>query len=161
MFLSNTGLKELNISYCGHDVSHIGLASIQKILGRSCLECLHIVCTPFDLTISESIAQVLSSVQWLTLKSLVLSGNNIDKWIRHWPLPISAPQLMHLQIRGAESTEQELSHASTLFIHQMIFANPLMELHLEHIQFDDKRDWDLITKSMDRTLLKAFSFREQ
>ncbi|KAG0094898.1 hypothetical protein BGZ93_006583 [Podila epicladia] len=137
-------------------VSRVGLASAQNILGRSSLEHLHILCTHSHLAVAESITQVLCSVPWLALKSLILSGDNINEWIRHWPLPIEAPQLMSLQIRGAESSEQELSHASTLFVHQLVYANPLMELHLEHIQFEDKRDWHLITESMDPALLEAF-----
>ncbi|KAF9312921.1 hypothetical protein BG006_004260, partial [Podila minutissima] len=137
-------------------VSHIGLASVQNVLHRSRLEYLHILCTSFDTT-SESTTQILGSVHWLTLKSLILSGDNIDEWIRLWPLPIVAPQLMRLQIRGAEPTEQELSHASALFVHQLVYAHPLMELHLKHIHFEDKHDLDLITENMDLVLLKAFS----
>lgn len=136
-------------------LSRISFASVQNILGQSSLEYLAIMCTPFDLTMSESISKVLGFIPWLTLKSLVLSGDNINEWIRRWPLPPVSPQLMHLQIQGVGSAGQELSHSSALFVHKVVYVNLLMELHLEHIQFEDTRDWELIVESMDPTLLKT------
>ncbi|KAF9321022.1 hypothetical protein BG006_002689, partial [Podila minutissima] len=60
----------------------IGLSSVKYIFGRSNLECLQIVCTPVAPNIYDSLSQVLHSVQWSTLKYLVLCGDNIDEWIK-------------------------------------------------------------------------------
>ncbi|KAG0334640.1 hypothetical protein BG000_008152 [Podila horticola] len=131
-------------------LSRTGLASVQNILGRSSLEYLDVMCTPFNSTVSESISQVLGSIKWPTLKYLVLSGDNINMWIRHWPSPHIVPQLLCLHIQGPESSEH------LPFKRPFFYANPLMELHLDHIQFEDKRDWELIVKSVDPALLKTF-----
>ncbi|KAF8977265.1 hypothetical protein BGZ52_007220, partial [Haplosporangium bisporale] len=58
-------------------LSRDGLSTVQEVLRRSDLEHFHIVCTPVNFH-SESIARVLGSVQWSTLKSLVFAGNNIE-----------------------------------------------------------------------------------
>lgn len=55
-----------------------GLISVQKVLSQSNLERLHVVCTLFDLSLSNAIADVLNSVQQPMLKSLVLSGSHIN-----------------------------------------------------------------------------------
>ncbi|KAG0015699.1 hypothetical protein BGZ82_001316, partial [Podila clonocystis] len=117
-----------------------GLAGIQKILSQSSLEFLNVVCTLFHPDLSEIIAQVLGSIQWPTLKSLVLSGDSIDQWIRLWP-SASAPWLLNLNISGTGSAPQELSHASVLFIHKVAYASPMMECRLQNVQPQDKHDW--------------------
>lgn len=61
---------------------------IQKILSQSCLEFLNVVCSLVHPDLSCIIAQVLDFIHWSTLKSLVLSGDSIDQWIRHWPSDI-------------------------------------------------------------------------
>lgn len=137
-------------------LSRDGLASVQNILHRSRLEHLNIVCTRFDPTMTESISQVLGSVQWPSLKSLVLSGNNIDEWIKLWELSPVVPQLLCLHVQGTGSAEQELSHTSVLFLHQLVYAASLLELHLEHIQLQDKRDWVFVVESADPVLLKTY-----
>ncbi|KAF9325350.1 hypothetical protein BG006_011156 [Podila minutissima] len=125
-------------------VSRVGLTLVRNILGRSSLEHLHILCTPFNSIMFESIAQVLGLVPWSTLKSLVLSGNNIYESIRQWLLPVVAPQLIHLLIQGTGSTKQELSHSSVLFLHKLIYTSPLQECHFKNIDMKVKRDWELI-----------------
>lgn len=138
-------------------LSSSGLVSVQKVLGRSTLEHLNIVCTCFDSSMSDSIAQVLGSIQWGTLKSLVLSGNNIDAWLRLWPCPQDA-RLLCLQIRGSwTNTAQELSHTSVLFLEMVIFASPLVELHLENIDLEDECDWELIVEGVDFSLLEILN----
>ncbi|KFH74192.1 hypothetical protein MVEG_01405 [Podila verticillata NRRL 6337] len=130
-----------------------GLASVQNILSRSSLEHLHVVCTRFDPSVSESIAQVLSSVPWLTPKSLVVSGDKIDEWLKLWPLPIDS-QLLCLQIRGAGDL-QDLSHSCVLLIHQMVSSGLLIELNLTNVQLQDERDWTFLVESLDSSPLKT------
>ncbi|KAF9322534.1 hypothetical protein BG006_002313, partial [Podila minutissima] len=125
-------------------LSRAGLKSVQNILGRSSLKYLHISCTPFNSTMSESISQVLGSVQWLTLKSLVLSGDYIDEWIKLWPSSSQAPQLMHLLIHGTGSTDQELSHSSILFLHELVYRSPLQQFDPKNITVKEMHDWELI-----------------
>ncbi|KAG0094894.1 hypothetical protein BGZ93_006579 [Podila epicladia] len=81
-------------------LSCTGLVSLQKILDRSHMEDIHFLCTPFNPAMSESIATVCGSVQWLTLKSLVLSGSHINEWIKLLPLSCQSPELMRLLIQG-------------------------------------------------------------
>ncbi|KFH69286.1 hypothetical protein MVEG_04101 [Podila verticillata NRRL 6337] len=146
------------------DVSQLsqeGLSAVQNILRRSQLEFLHVVCAPFDPCDPSrplSIPQVLDSVQWSTIKSLVLSGHNIDVWIKLWTCPFFAPQLLCLQIQGTGSSLQELSQLSVRFILRLIYLTSTMtELHLANVQLQDKRDWELIVDSVDPLSLKTFS----
>ncbi|KAG0022979.1 hypothetical protein BGZ82_010862 [Podila clonocystis] len=54
-----------------------------------------------------------------------------------------------------------LPHSRCVFISKLVYANPLMELHLEHIQFEDRREWELISESVDPTLLKTLGLVKQ
>ncbi|KFH63732.1 hypothetical protein MVEG_10425 [Podila verticillata NRRL 6337] len=133
-------------------LSRCGLSSVREVLRRSDLEHLHIVCNPID-SQSESIAQVLGAVQWTTIKSLVLSGNNIEEWIDLFQFPFS-PGLLSLQIQGTWPSIQELSHSSVLFIHNLVCSSQLADLHFRNVQLQDRRDWTLILDSIDFSLLR-------
>ncbi|KAI9235069.1 MAG: hypothetical protein BYD32DRAFT_470790 [Podila humilis] len=141
-------------------LSSDGLAAASKILGRSDLEHLNIVCTPFNSDLSGSMEQVLDSVQSNALKSLVLSGSNIDGWIKLWPSN-DTPKLIHLGIRGTGSAQQELSHESVLVVHQMVYASPLVDLKFENVELQHKRDWELIVGGLDPKSLKTFGLCER
>ncbi|KAF9321349.1 hypothetical protein BG006_002633 [Podila minutissima] len=130
------------------DRSPACLVSIQNIISRSNLEHLVVDCAPIKPAISDLIAQVLDSIQWPSLKSLVLTGHNIDEWIQLWLRPV-APSLLCLQIRGTGSTIQALSHESVLFVLDMVLASPMVELHFENVHLPGLRDWELFVKSMD------------
>ncbi|KAG0012447.1 hypothetical protein BGZ82_002587, partial [Podila clonocystis] len=123
------------------------LASVQKILYRSSLEHLVIMCTPFELDLSNSIAQVLGAISWPTLKSLVLSGVNLNEWVDIWPFA-TAPQLQCLQIQTASNSFHGLSHSSVLFVHRLLSTSQQAELHLMDVQLQDKRDYVLLAESM-------------
>ncbi|KAF9310779.1 hypothetical protein BG003_008113, partial [Podila horticola] len=129
-------------------LSQTGVAFIQNILRRSELEHLHVVCSTLDPNLVDSIPHLLSSMDWSTLKSLELSGDDIDTWIQLWMTPsneIFAPDvgsvLQCLTIRGRSA--HDLSHAIVLFIHQLVFSSPL-ELRLENVRLQDQNDWRLI-----------------
>ncbi|KAG0021788.1 hypothetical protein BGZ81_008763 [Podila clonocystis] len=128
-------------------LSQTGLACIQNILRQSELEHLHVICTSLDPDLADSIHHLLRSVSWSTLKSLELSGDDIESWVQLWMMPdnqISAPVagsvLQSLTIHGGS---HELSHAIVLFVHKLVFASPL-ELHLENVRLQDENDWPLI-----------------
>lgn len=123
-------------------LSRAGLAAVSNILGRSSLQHLNIECTAFDSSLSDSVALVLGSVPWTTLRSLTLAGDCMDDWLQLWPSNC-APCLLRLEIQGTEST-QPLSHASVLFVHQVIHASPLQELYFVNIETQEQRDWELI-----------------
>ncbi|KAG0015964.1 hypothetical protein BGZ81_011445 [Podila clonocystis] len=137
----------------------VGLTSVQNVLRRSNLDYLHVLCTPITSDMCDPIAQVLGSIQWPTLKSLVLSGDYIEEWLQLWP-PASAPQLMSLRIQGTESVPQELSHSSVLWVHQLVFGAPLADLSFEHVLFQDKSDWALMVESLDMLMLESFDLCE-
>ncbi|KAF9309183.1 hypothetical protein BG003_010083 [Podila horticola] len=137
----STSLLELNICFRGRKILYD--AEQINILRRSSLEYLSIVCTPFDPILSDSIAEVLDSVQWFTVKWLVLSGENIDGWLQLWS-HAAAYQLLFLAIQGAGPNLQELSHSSVLFVHHLIATGMLLELHHQNIELQEKNDWALI-----------------
>ncbi|KAF9381801.1 hypothetical protein CPB97_007570 [Podila verticillata] len=141
-------------------LSRNGLDSVQKVLRRSNLEHLNIICNSVDTTKSKSIAQVLDSVQWGTLKSLVLSGNSTNDWMDLWPAT-EEPRLFSLQIRGTGSAPQELSHSSVLFIHQLAHSSPLGRLEFEGVQMQDKHDWTVIVDSVDPSFLTKLGLCER
>ncbi|KFH74100.1 hypothetical protein MVEG_01313 [Podila verticillata NRRL 6337] len=128
-------------------LSRQGLGSVQKVLGRSSLEYLHVVCTDIDATLSDSVAKVLASVQWSTLKSLKLSGNQINAWIRVWMSPHGntfipsatngGPQLLHLHVQGIGSSPELLSHTSALFVHGLVYWSPSVEVHLTNVILEE------------------------
>lgn len=140
-------------------LSFVGFASVKNLLSRSSLEHLNILSSAVDLSLSKSIAQVLGSVQWPTLNSLVLSGDYIDEWLQLWPSPTDAP-LLCLQIQGTGPGIQELSHSSVLILHKLFLHSSLIELHLRGVQLRDERDWVLLVESMDFLLLVALDIGE-
>jgi len=87
---------------------------------------------------------------------LVLHGNSIDKWIQLWLLN-ATPWLMCLAIRGTGSEPQTLSHSSTLFVHHLVYASPLVELHLDNVQLQYKCDWVCIVEGLDPSVLEMLS----
>ncbi|KAF9390079.1 hypothetical protein CPB97_009976 [Podila verticillata] len=139
------------------DISHlskIGLTFLGNVLGRSSLEYLHISCTPFDPSLSESVRQLLGSVQWSTIKFLAITGTNMDEWMRLWPAA-SDPRLLSLDIRGPKSA-LKISRSSSLLVHYLICSSPLTELRLENVEFQHKDEWMLIIESLDPSLLETF-----
>lgn len=137
-------------------LSRTGLNSVQRVLSLSNMEHLHVVCTHFDPNLSDSIADVLGSIQWFTLKSLILTGDNIDKWILFWPSNMD-PRLLRFEIRGSGTSPQELSHLSTMFIHHLVYESQPLEVHFKNVQLQHERNWMLIVDSLDLTLLESFS----
>ncbi|KAG0033596.1 hypothetical protein BGZ81_008035 [Podila clonocystis] len=134
----------LDVSY----LSRVGLASVQNILQRSMLEHLQVVCSPFHPELSDALAQVFHAVQWLSIKSLTFSGDDIDKWIQSWGLSFQAtsPQLLQVEICGGGSAMQELSHSNVVYLVQLLYPCPLVSLTLENVQLQDKKDWNLISR---------------
>ncbi|KAG0017193.1 hypothetical protein BGZ81_010855 [Podila clonocystis] len=108
----------------------------------------------------ENIFQMLESVQWPTIKSLVISGDHIDDWVQLWALDgtqifaregtsmYRGPRLLQLSIIGTPTTHQELSHTSALFIHQLVHSSLLVELHIESIGWEEDRDRDIIVEAI-------------
>lgn len=124
-------------------LSREGLYLVEDILYQSNLEHLHVVCSHFDLSMSDSVSLVLHSVQWSTLKSLKLSGDDIDAWICVWMSPcsnpfnwntnVNYPRLLQLHLRGDESAPQVLSHTSSLFVHGLVYLSPSVKVHLTNV----------------------------
>lgn len=129
-------------------LSRVGLTSVQNILQRSKLEHLQVVCSSFRPELSNSVAQVFSAVEWLTIKSLTFSGDCVNDWIQSWGMSFQAtsPQLLQVEICGGGSAIQELSHSSVVHLVQLLYPCPLVTLTLESVQLQDMRDWDLISR---------------
>ncbi|KAG0098458.1 hypothetical protein BGZ93_011432 [Podila epicladia] len=144
------------------DVSKLslrGLALLEGVVQRSTIERLHIRCVKVKEDRKSIVGNVLAAVQWATLKSLVLSGDNIDawirlwddhgklsentaKWIRQWPY---GPRLMRLELQGTAVTENRLEHKSLLALHRLVYCCRLVQLKLDNI---------LPLEMQDETLLK-------
>lgn len=139
-------------------LSQEGLTHVQNILQRSALERLHIRCTTFDASLTAFVRQALISVQWSTLQALVLTGTAIDEWVQllvaiiSMETPMGASlcdlQLRHFEVHGSNAEQIHLTHSSALFLHQMVYANPLIELVLRNVYLEDNRDSDLFAGSL-------------
>ncbi|KAG0037151.1 hypothetical protein BGZ82_003065 [Podila clonocystis] len=136
-------------------LSRTGVASIEKVLGRSKLEHLSVACTRVDPDLSNSVAQVLTSVKWPSLKALTLSGDSINAWLQLWPA-IATPQLVSLELRGTGTVVQELSHVSMLRLHQWINASPLIELRFAKVKLQEKRAWEYLVECVDPLYLRIY-----
>lgn len=153
-FPTTLTLLTLDVSRLSRD----GLISVETILRRSSLEYLKVICTPVKPRTSFAVARVLRSVQWSTLKSLTLSGDNIETWISIWMCAHSnpfilyptfgGPQLQHLHLqRTGSAPPQLLSHTAALFVHGLVYLNPSIKLVLTNFilkeEFFAKMDIDL------------------
>ncbi|KAG0336815.1 hypothetical protein BG000_006116, partial [Podila horticola] len=136
-------------------LTETGLACVQRALARSSLGYLCIMCTPFEPILSQSIAKILENVPWHSLKFLVLTGENIDGWIKIWT-PTEAPRLLRLDLDGSGSVLRELSHSSVLAVHRLIYSSSLVDLHLGNVYLQDINDWSLLIDSLDPLLLEMF-----
>ncbi|KAF9390109.1 hypothetical protein CPB97_009911 [Podila verticillata] len=145
------------------DINHLsflGLIHAENVLSRSYnLVHLSIVCSTFEASLSVSVARVFECIPWTTVKSLVLSGDYIDEWIRLCSTDV-ALQLHSLEVRGAGSTPQELTHAGVLSIQNLVIASPLEAFTLENILLQDKNDWIAIIESVDPASLREFKLCE-
>ncbi|KAF9323669.1 hypothetical protein BG006_001249, partial [Podila minutissima] len=132
-----------------YSVSILNMATQQhpEALTISNLELLNVVCPPVQPRMSDPIARVLGSVQWSTLKSLKLSGDDIDKWIRLWMSPCSNPftspasdvglQLLSLHLQGIGSASQLLSHVGAMFVHGIAYWSPSVEVLLQNVILEE------------------------
>ncbi|KAF9206877.1 hypothetical protein BGZ59_011444, partial [Podila verticillata] len=137
------------------ELSESGLVCIQRVLAQSDLEHLCIVCVPLIDMLRQSIANVLLSVRTHTLKHLVLSGENIDGWLKIWSLD-DTPRLLRLDIYGAGLNSQEISHAGVLTLLRLSHTSALVELNLKNIRLQEQRDWELIVDGTDHWMLETF-----
>lgn len=133
-------------------LSEQGLANIQNILQRSNLEHLFIKCVPLMPSLETSIVRILQSIQWSTIKSLVLSGNNTNYWLQVWSRECSlnaqvgawlapttsGPNLSYLKVLAKPHSKEVLSHSSALAIHCLVYSWHLVELHLENMLLGNK-----------------------
>ncbi|KAG0028961.1 hypothetical protein BGZ81_004268 [Podila clonocystis] len=137
-----------------------GLDHIQRAVRQSRLEFLHVACRDVDHKQSASIGQILHSVDWSTLKSLVLFGDHVEAWMSLWnkfekQSTINAPRLLSLYIGGSSLEPQLLSHTSALFIHHLIYSSPLVEMFFQNVMLRDKRDWRFIVDVFDPLVLET------
>ncbi|KFH63393.1 hypothetical protein MVEG_10803 [Podila verticillata NRRL 6337] len=138
-------------------LSRQGLSHLQAILYRSILTNLHVVCTALDPSLTDFVRQVLLNIQWSTLQSLIFSGSAVNEWIQLLAMissekTLSGTSLLDLQlksfrIQGSGKNPTSLSHSSMLFVHQLAYWNPSMELVLEDVCLQDGKDMDLVAGS--------------
>ncbi|KAF9372985.1 hypothetical protein CPB97_000879 [Podila verticillata] len=150
-----------------------GFIHIGKVLQQSALECFHVKCVPFRPFQEERIIEILQAIRWPTIKSLVLTGNNIDDWLQLWVRHgglhdlISAwadsstpgPNLVSLRIRGHEENKTNLFHVSALAIHHLVYSCCLVELRVENILLENKKEWQLILDGIHYSSLRSVSLQ--
>ncbi|KAF9318880.1 hypothetical protein BG003_010397 [Podila horticola] len=150
-----------------------GLANLCIVLQRSTLEHLHIKCVPFIPYYGASVGSVLRAIQWPTIKSLVLTGNNIDDWLQVWgsngdlfdlagswfATSAFGPCLSSLHVIASDMNENELSHASALAIQHLVYSSRLVELHLKNVVLQESRDWDLVLGGIHYAKLKKIALQ--
>ncbi|KFH63286.1 hypothetical protein MVEG_10696 [Podila verticillata NRRL 6337] len=121
-----------------------GFFHIQNILRRSMLTQIHICCTAFDnASLSDFVRQVLLSIRWGTLQSVILSGAAMNEWIQVLAITETSLldlQLQYLRIQGTGKQPIALSHTSVLYFHELLYLSPSMELVVENVCLQDKRD---------------------
>lgn len=123
-----------------------GLVFVQSILQRSSLEYLQVICSPFSLALRDALAQAFAAVQWLTIKSLTFSGDDINSWLQHLELQAATPQLLQVELCGGP-LQSVLSHSSVIFLVKLLYPCPLVSLTLD-VQLQDSSDLDLISRFM-------------
>ncbi|KFH66207.1 hypothetical protein MVEG_08307 [Podila verticillata NRRL 6337] len=150
-----------------------GFLHIGKVLQQSALECLHVKCVSFRPFQEERIAKVLQAIRWPTIKSLILTGNNIDDWLQLWvrhaglhdsvgvwaDSSASGPSLVSLRIRGHEKNKSNLSHASALAIHYLVYSCRLVELRVENILLENKEEWQMVLDGIHYSSLRSVSLQ--
>lgn len=150
-----------------------GLISVQNVLHRATLERLHINCVPFMPSRGPSIAQLLKAINWPTIKSLSLTGRNIDDWLELWSsggglqglvstwigFSSFGPSLLSLDVVAFGESKVVLSHTSALAIHHLIYSFCLADLRLENILLKNKQEWDLVLGGIHDSNLKNLILR--
>ncbi|KFH62892.1 hypothetical protein MVEG_11416 [Podila verticillata NRRL 6337] len=66
-------------------------------------------------------------------------------------------RLQSLTVRSTGGGSEPLSHASVLFIRNLIDYSSLMDLSLENLELQEKQDWHLLVDAIDFSLLVTFS----
>ncbi|KAF9211137.1 hypothetical protein BGZ59_008475 [Podila verticillata] len=147
------------------DVSKLslrGLANLKEVVQRSSIERLHIHCVRVRDSRKAPVGSVLAALQWTTLKSLVLSGDNIDVWIRlwqdhgqlfensgrwimQWP---HSPRLMRLEMQGTGVRNDRLSKQSLLALHRLVYCCRPVQLKLDNVVSEDASLLELVEQRM-------------
>ncbi|KFH63235.1 hypothetical protein MVEG_10646 [Podila verticillata NRRL 6337] len=138
------------------DISNLSqeesLPHLQNILQQSILGHLHLCCTIFHADLSDFVRQVLFSIRWSTLQCLILSGTAVNEWIRILATITESSlvdlQLQCLRIQGIGRQPIVLLHASVLFVHRLLYLNPMMELVMENVCLQDERTRNLVSRSL-------------
>lgn len=154
-----TKIAKVNWPSFALDIAHLSevdLPRIRTIIERSTVDILHIVCIPFDPRLSESIARMLQSIPWSSLKSLVFTGSNIDAWMLLLTNN-ATPQLQHLSIIGDGPQMQQLSPSSVSSTCRMVGGRFLKDLHFVNAQLQDKHDWIYIVGSLQNSFAHSLN----
>ncbi|KAG0347588.1 hypothetical protein BG004_007422 [Podila humilis] len=140
-----------------------GIKSTTNVLLRSSLECLHIRCVPILPVFHMEISMLLQAVQWPTIKTLIVSGDNIDQWLQFWlkygsltsrPKGSAGPELHCLEVFDNGIADIPISHQGSLALHYFVYTGQLSVLILENVWLQDDRDWDLIIEALDVAVLE-------
>lgn len=143
-------------------LSEAGLASIPQVLRQANIRHLTIECTAFDASSEAHLGETLGAVQWSMIQSLTLFGDNINAWIQLWAqhsdlneLVRWDHQLLWLGVIGPEMPGHEFSHASAMWLHNVIYLLTPIEIHIESIHLVEN-DWRLVESAVDNHLSDGF-----
>lgn len=132
-------------------LSEDGLEIMERVLKQSDLQVLYLECGAFDPSLASHLGRFLDAVNWSAIKSLEVSGDNIDGWMDLWAkhsnisrlAPFEA-QLFRLSINSSGGQEQRLSHSSALWLHRVIYLLSPTEVRLNNVVMQEAGDRDLI-----------------
>ncbi|KAG0346063.1 hypothetical protein BG004_002523 [Podila humilis] len=113
---------------------------------------LRIVCSPLDLQHAESIVQVLNAVDWSTLKTLVLTGEDINNWTWYmmatFTINKSYHQLESLDLVGTGLSPELLTRTSIIFVEGLLEHSPLKQISFKNVLLQHKDAWFRIIESV-------------
>ncbi|KAG0025468.1 hypothetical protein BGZ81_007126 [Podila clonocystis] len=131
------------------------LVRILCILHRSRVNHVWVNCNSLSHNMSAAFIQVVGTLQWSSVKSLVLSGSNLNVWV---PLltGVTTPQMQRLHIHGTGTIPEVLEYPSSSLILHLISTSDLIGLKFENVQMQYKIDWVLIMESMNHLVVCTF-----
>ncbi|KAG0090641.1 hypothetical protein BGZ92_002544 [Podila epicladia] len=158
-------------------LSRRGLQHVARVLSRSDLSLLTLICQPIankdDL---QEVVSFLAAMPWHNIREVAVIGEAVDKWLtvlyQSWQSHGTQEEKTSDNTLGRRSfgplqwfevhctgTKQEISHTSVLWIHSMLSTFSVRSLRLCNLDLEDQ-DWNLIMDTVDFTKLQHLSLRK-
>ncbi|KAG0040026.1 hypothetical protein BGZ82_005676 [Podila clonocystis] len=159
-------------------LSRRGLQHVARVLSRSDLSLLTMICQPIDNKddLQEDIVSFLAEVPWCKIRETAVIGDAVDEWLtvlhQSWQRhsaqeekksddtpnrqSFGPPQWFEVHCTG---TKQKISHTSILWIQSMLSSFSVRSLRLCNLDLEDQ-DWSLLMDVIDFSKLQQLSLRK-